>query len=119
MKSLPDAPDCVLVKTSTDNSRWQTERCSQDRSSWSLYTSKVDLVLHETPPGAKRPLRMVSAFPGKYASIPAELKKLDSWNFCESNLTETRFDRSIRIMTVEGNSGYPLNLSFNNMEKER
>ena len=26
MKSLPDAPDCVLVKTSTDNSRWQTGR---------------------------------------------------------------------------------------------
>ena len=34
-------PDRVLVKTSTDNSRWQTERCSDDRSSWSLYTSKL------------------------------------------------------------------------------
>ena len=34
-------PDRVLVKTSTDNSRWQMERCSDDRSSWSLYTSKV------------------------------------------------------------------------------
>ena len=28
--------DLVLVKTSTDNSRWQTVRCSDDRS---LYTS--------------------------------------------------------------------------------
>jgi len=34
-------PDRVLVKTSTDNSCWQAERCSDDRSSWSLYTSKV------------------------------------------------------------------------------
>ena len=34
-------PDRVLVKTSSDNSRWQTERCSDDQSSWSLYTSKV------------------------------------------------------------------------------
>ena len=34
-------PDRVLVKTSTDNSRWQTERCSDDRNSRSLYTSKV------------------------------------------------------------------------------
>ena len=105
------------------------ERCSDDRSSWSLYTSKVDLVLHETVPGAKRPLRMVSAFPGKYASIAAvdliKLKKLDSQKFYESNLTEARFEiilfstSQLRIMTVGGNSGYPLNLSFNNMEKEQ
>ena len=46
--------DCVLVKTSTDNSRWQTERCSDDRSSRSLYTSG-DLVLQTISPGAKRP----------------------------------------------------------------
>ena len=26
MKSLPDVPDCVLVKTNIDNSRWQTGR---------------------------------------------------------------------------------------------
>ena len=38
--------DRVLVKTSTDNSRCQTER---------EYNSKVILILHETPPGAKRP----------------------------------------------------------------
>jgi len=35
------APRLRLVKTSTDNSRWQTERCSDDRNSRSLYTSKV------------------------------------------------------------------------------
>ena len=34
-------PDRVIVKTSTDNSPWQTERCSDDRNSRSLYTSKV------------------------------------------------------------------------------
>ena len=72
------------------------ERCPEDRSSWSLYTSKVDLVLHETPSGAKRPLRMVSSFPGKYACITAvdliQLKKLDSQNFYESNLAEARFE---------------------------
>jgi len=45
MKSPADAlwccPDRVLVKTSTDNSRWQTERGLDNRSSRSLYTSKV------------------------------------------------------------------------------
>ena len=34
-------PDRVLVKTSTDNSSWQMERCSDDPISQSLYTSKV------------------------------------------------------------------------------
>jgi len=35
-------PHRVLVKTSTNNyNRWQTERCSDDRNSRSLYTSKV------------------------------------------------------------------------------
>jgi len=42
MKRRCGAPDGVLVKTSTDNNtRWQTESCSDDRSSWSLYMSKV------------------------------------------------------------------------------
>ena len=63
------------------------ERYSDDRSSWSLYTSKVDLVLHETPPGA---------FLGKYASISMiyliQQKKLDSRNFYESNPTEAKFE---------------------------
>ena len=31
-------PDLVLIETSTDNSRLQTERCSDGRSSGSLYT---------------------------------------------------------------------------------
>ena len=39
---------------------------------------------------------MVSAFPGKYASITAvdliQLKELDSRIFYESNLTEARFE---------------------------
>ena len=62
-----------------------------------------DLVLQATPPGAKRPPCMTSAFLGKYASIAGadliQLKKLDSQN---SNLTEARFDFlwSITIMTV-------------------
>ena len=56
-----------------------------------IYTSKVDLVLHETPPGAKRPLRMASAFLGKYTVVDLiQRKKLDSRNFYESNLTEAR-----------------------------
>ena len=93
MKSLPDAPDCVLVKTSTDNSRWQTGEMLRG----SKFLEPIHfLVLHETPPGANRPLHMVSAFPGKYASITAvdliQLNKLDSRNFYESNLTEARFE---------------------------
>ena len=72
-------------------------RQRDDQSSWSLNTSiKVDLVLHETPPVAKRPLHMASAFLGKYASITAidliQPKKLDSQNFYESNLMEARFE---------------------------
>ena len=59
-------------------------------------TSKVDLILHETPPGAKRPpLCMASAFCGKHTSITMvdliQRKKLDPQNFYESNLTEARF----------------------------
>ena len=66
------------------------DRCSDDRSSWSLYTSKVDSVLHETPPGAKKPLVF------SYASITPidliQLNKSDSRNFYESNPTEARFE---------------------------
>ena len=39
---------------------------------------------------------MASAFLGKYASITVvdliQQRKLDFWNFYESNLTEARFD---------------------------
>ena len=55
-------PDRVLIKTSTDNSRWQTDRCSDDRNSRSLYTSGKaysDLVLQAT---------LASDFLGKCAS---------------------------------------------------
>ena len=95
MKSLPDR---VLVKTSTDNSRWQTDRFSDDRRSWSLYTSKVVQHYKKHPWGKEAPppphththTHMASAFLGKYASFTAvdliQRKKLDSWNFYESNL---------------------------------
>ena len=65
MKSPAEALWCtqthVLVKTSKNNSRWQTERYSDNRNSQSLYTSKVILYYEkhplgqrETSPGAKR-----------------------------------------------------------------
>ena len=48
------------------------------------------------PPGAKRPPCMASAFLGKYVSDTAvdliQRKKLNFWNFYESNLTEARFE---------------------------
>ena len=77
LKSLPrrsQQPDLALVKTSTDNSRWQTARCSDDRISRSLYTSGKaygNLVLQATLPGAKKPPCMASTFLGKCASITA------------------------------------------------
>ena len=44
---------------------------------------------------------MASAFVGKCASITAvdliQWKKLDSWNFYESNLTEARFDNYLPV----------------------
>ena len=50
-------PDLALIKTSTDNSHWQTVRCSDDRISLSLYTSEKaygNLVLQATLPWAKK-----------------------------------------------------------------
>ena len=64
-------PDCAFIKTSTDNSHWQTERCSDDRNSRSLYASgkaHSNLVVQSTLPGVKRPSCMGSAFLGKCAS---------------------------------------------------
>ena len=63
-------PDGVLVKTSTDNSRWQTERCSDDQNSW---TSKV---IYKKHPLGQRVLRMASAFLGKYTSVGNILVRL-------------------------------------------
>ena len=67
-----------------------------NQSSWSLYTSKVILILQATPPGANRTLHMASGFLGIYAPLqPVDLikwKKLDSQNFYESSLTEARFE---------------------------
>ena len=85
--------DRVLVKRSTGDSQCQTEKCSDDQSSRSLYTSI----------SAKRLLCTGSAFLGKYASIKAvdliQWKKSNFWNFY---LTEVRFDFQpfYRISTV-------------------
>ena len=62
-------PDLALIKTSTDNSCWQTARQSNFQS---LYTSgkaygNLVLVLH----GVKKPPYMASAFLGKSASTTA------------------------------------------------
>ena len=55
-----------------------------------------DLVLQATLLGAKRPSHMSCAFLENIASITAvdliQQKKLDSWNFYDSNLMEARFD---------------------------
>ena len=99
MKSPAEALRCfsdhVLVKTSKDNSRWQTERCSDDRSSRAYTLLKWFNTTNNTPWG-KEATCMASAFLGKYASITAvdliQQKKLDFWNFYESNLTEARFE---------------------------
>ena len=63
-------PDRVLVKTSIDNSHWQTDK------SPSLYTSKVT-------PWCKD--AAADGFLGNYASIRGvdliKLNKLDCWDF--------------------------------------
>ena len=49
--------DITFIKTSTDNSHWQTARCSDNQISWSLYTSEkayVNLVLQATLPAIHR-----------------------------------------------------------------
>ena len=94
--------DGVLIKKSTADSRCQTEKCSDDRSSQSLYTSRT-----------KRLLCTGSAFLGKYASITVvnliQWKKLYFQNFHDSNLMEARFEILycfIRIMRVSLCSTY-------------
>ena len=91
--------DLALIKTSTDNSRWQTARCSDEQISLSLYTSGKaysNLLLQATLPRAKKPTCVASTFLGKYASITAvdliQRKKLGSRKFFESNLAEARFE---------------------------
>ena len=99
MKSLPEALWCT--QTVFLSKRVLTTVAGRRRGAQTIevpgaYTLLRDLVLQETPPGAKRPPRMASAFVGKYASVTAvdliQWKKLDSRNFYESNLTEARFD---------------------------
>ena len=80
-------PDSVLVKTSTDNHHWPDEEMLRRSKFLEPVSFLGDLIL-----------RMASAFLGlgKCASITAvdliQWKKLDSWNFYESNLTEARFE---------------------------
>ena len=106
MKSLAEAlwytQMVFLSKKSTADSRCQTEKCSDDRSSQSLYTSRT-----------KRLLCTGSAFLGKYASITVvnliQRKKLYFQNFRDSNLMEARFEILycfIRIMRVSLCSTY-------------
>ena len=93
MKSLPCRAIMVhqIMFLSKQVLTTVADRCCR----WSKFLEPIhfkgDLVLQETLPGAKRPLRMASAIPailGKYASITAvdliQWKKLDSRNFYES-----------------------------------
>ena len=73
--------DLALIKTSTDNSRWQTMRCSDDRISQNLYTSRKaygNLVLQATLSGAKKLRAWLVLFSEnllpiqRYRSNPAE-----------------------------------------------
>ena len=73
-------PDLALIKTSTNNSRSQTARCSDDQTFRSQYTSGKaygcnlaipNLVLQATLPRTKKPPCMASTFLGKCASITA------------------------------------------------
>ena len=57
--------DRVLVKTRTVAGRRRDAQTIE--VPWSLYTSKV-ILLQATPPGAKRPPRMASAFLGFHYS---------------------------------------------------
>ena len=85
MKSPSEAfvvhPDSILVQTSTGNSRWQTDRFSDDGSSWSLYISS-------NTPWGKETSCMTSVLLRKYASITLvdliQWKKLNSQKFYES-----------------------------------
>ena len=92
-------PDLALVKTSTDNSRWQTAVMLRRSNFRSLYTSGKacgNLVLQATLPGVKKPLCVASTFLAKCASITAvdliQQKKLGFCKFFESNLAEARFE---------------------------
>ena len=109
MKSPSEAfvvhPDRILVQTSTGNSCWQTDRFSDDGSSWSLYISKY----YKQHPWGKETSCMASVLLRKYASItPVDLiqrKKLNSRKFYES----ARFKNylilycSIKTMTIQPN----------------
>ena len=86
--------DLALIKTSTDNSRWQTARCSDNQISRSLYTSGKaygNLVLLATLPGAKKP-RCVGKCGSIYFSFPFTLS---------TNNYERRVNRVKKMLDIK------------------
>ena len=81
-----------------DNSHWQAVRCSDEFSGAYTLSGKAygNLALQATLPGVKKPPCVASTFLEKFASITAvdliQRKKLGSWKFFESHLTEARFE---------------------------
>ena len=126
--SLLSAPGSVLIKTfmkSLAEALWCTQIVFLSKQVLTIVAGgRRDALMIKVPGtyillrwfsttsntlGAKRPLRMVSAFLGNYVSIIVvdlvQQKKLDSWNFYESNhgsliWNYLIFYCSIRIMTV-------------------
>ena len=74
--------DLALIKTSTDNSLWQTAMLRRSNFQEPMV---LNLVLQATLPGVKKPPCVASTFLGKCASITAvdliQRKKLGSWMF--------------------------------------
>ena len=91
MKSSTEAfwcyPDCVLVKTSTDNGCWQNKRRSDIQSSGSLYTFKV---IYYTSCSQEASFFWKICFHYSGRSNLAEENGFPE--FYESNLTEARFE---------------------------
>ena len=88
-------PNCVLMKTSTDNSRAGRQNDAQTIEAPGAYIllgkpMVANLVLQATLPGAKRPPCLASAFLGKCASIAAvnliQQKEIGSWKTFFVNL---------------------------------
>ena len=107
--SALSAPGSVLIKItlmkSLPEALWYTRPCSCQNKYWQQPLADREMLrgLKFLEPihfygitGAKRLLRMASAFLGKYASITGvdliQWKKLDFRNFYESNLTEARIE---------------------------
>ena len=78
-------PDLALIKTSTDNSCYQTDPCSENQSSQSLCTSGKRKVIYycKQHPWGEEASYVASSFLGKCASITVvdliQQKKLGFW----------------------------------------